>query len=82
LELSRRLLPFLFAERVGTRRLAVVIVLNAAQQMIDFKLPIPSEFLRWNMLRDTTHPSGMQRRAPDWVLHALPRSVLVFVGVR
>jgi isoamylase len=57
------------------------IVLNAAPQVIDFKLPVLAEFPRWDMLLDTTHPSGAPGRSPDRVMQAPARSVLVFAGV-
>jgi glycogen operon protein len=65
----------------GRQGAPLFIVLNAAPQVIDFKLPVLSEFPRWNMLLDTTHPAGMPRRTPDRVMHAPPCSVLVFAGV-
>jgi isoamylase len=57
------------------------IVLNAAAQVIDFKLPVLAEFPRWDMLLDTTHPAGTPQRSPDRVMQAPARSVLVFAGV-
>src|SRR5262245_8704194 len=56
------------------------IVLNAAPQAIEFKLPVLMEFPRWDILLDTTHPAGLPSQVPDHVMQAPPRSVLVFAG--
>jgi glycogen operon protein len=56
------------------------IVLNAAAQAIDFKLPLLADVGRWDMLLDTTHPAGIPSQTPDHVMQAPPRSVLVFAG--
>jgi isoamylase len=56
------------------------IVLNAAPQAIAFKLPIIADADHWEMLLDTTHPSGAPSHAAYRFTHAPARSLLVFVA--
>jgi glycogen operon protein len=57
------------------------IVLNAATDVIDFKLPVLAGNRHWDPLLDTTHPSGVPSRKHERVMRAPPRSVLAFAGV-
>ena len=60
---------------------AVFVVLNAAPEAIEFKLPTMPEYSRWTCLLNTAlaterveaHPPGTKAKAP-------PRSVLLFAG--